>query len=132
MFTVAPQTHPPDHDRVTRQAARIASYWPQVRVKDVQVTKSAAGDRVRALVELGCLTPADVRVELTRAGSGAADVAMPAGGHRLFSSQGYGNGCFVFDTTVPAGTTSRGRDWVIHVHPTEALEEPRVEYRLRH
>ena len=131
MYAVTPETRGSRSGPAARHAARVAECWPSVRVKEAQVTPCESGERARAVVYLGCLTPADVRVELTPARAGMADVAMPPGGHRLFSSQGYGNGCFVFDTTLRAGATARSSDWMLHVHPTEALEEPRVEYRLR-
>jgi hypothetical protein len=49
----------------------------------------------------------------------------------MCSSQGFGNGCFVFDTTLPPHDVAQPHEWLIHVHPTEALEEPRVEHRFR-
>ena len=88
MLTVTPETRVSRSDPAAGHAARVAECWPSVRVNEARVTPCASGERARAVVYLGCLTPADVRVELTPARSGAADVAMSRGGHRLFSSQG--------------------------------------------
>ena len=49
----------------------------------------------------------------------------------MFSSQAYDNGCFVFEAALPPGDTAQKHDWMIHVHPHEAVDEPRVEYHLR-
>jgi hypothetical protein len=80
-------------------------------------------------VQLGGLTPADVRVELMPLGPEGPDTATPAE-HRLYSSQALGNGCFVFDATFPP-SDAPAQEWLVHVHPSEAVEEPRVEYHFQ-
>ena len=52
-------------------------------------------------------------------------------GYRLFSSQAYGNGCFAFEVALPAGSADQGGEWIVHVHPTEADEDTRVEFRVQ-
>jgi hypothetical protein len=99
-------------------------------VESVQVVPSAAGDRVHALVELGGLKPADVRVELMPAGPAQGITDGSHDEYRMFSGHDLANGCFVFDATVPRRASAQTEEWLIHVHPSEALEEPRVEYRF--
>jgi hypothetical protein len=117
-------------DPASGHTDRLETCWPLVRVCSVQVTATAAGERARALVQLGGLTPADVRVELFAAG--AEESAPAQGGQlRMFSAQAYGNGCFVFDAGLPPGDSAGPREWTVHVHPSEGCEEPRVLYRFR-
>lgn len=116
--------------RAGRHAARIEGCWPTVRVESAELSASPAGDRARTVVQLGGLTPADVRVELIPLDERLA-AGSPPGGYRMFSCQGYGNGCFVFEATIPAGTAERSRGWMIHVHPSEAAEDTRVEFRFQ-
>jgi hypothetical protein len=82
------------------------------------------------VIQLGGLTPADVRVELM-----PIDPELPRADrsteHRMFSSHAYDNGCFVFEASLPTGDTAQLHDWAILVHPHEAADEPRVEYRFR-
>ena len=111
-------------------AARLDACWPLVRVCSVQVTPTDTGERARALVQLGGLTPADVRVELFAARP-AEGAPAQHGQLRMFSTQAYGNGCFVFDAGLPADDSAEPREWMLHVHPSEACEEPRVLYRFR-
>ena len=112
------------------QTTLLDACWPHVRVESAQVTPGAAGGCARAVVQLGRLTPADVRVELVPIGSGVADVGSRVE-HRLFSIQDYGNGCFLFEGPLAQRDTREAHDWLIHVHPSEAIDEPRVEYRFR-
>jgi len=111
-------------------AARLAACWTFVQVRSVRVTPTETGERARALVQLGGLTPADVRVELFAAGSAEAAPAHH-GQFRMFSTQAYGNGCFVFEAGLPPTDGARLREWTVHVHPSEAVEELRVQYRFR-
>ena len=94
------------------------------------LTTSPQGDHGHAVVQLGGLTPADVRVELIPLDPELADHS-PRGGYRLFSSQAYGNGCFVFEVALPAGSADRGGEWVFHVHPVEADVGTRVEFHVQ-
>jgi hypothetical protein len=99
-------------------------------VKSAHVTPDIAGQCARAVVQLGGLTPADVRVELMPAGATGGSVATPSDERRMFSCQALGNGCFVFETALPHRDVARVHEWLIHVHPSEGLDEPRVEFRF--
>ena len=131
MHTDANGTSLPRGDIAARHAARLDACWPLVRVESVDVRPGPAGEHARALVQLGGLTPADVRVELFAA---EAPADMPTEQQcqlRMCSTQSYDNGRFVFEATLPAGDEVRAREWMIHVHPSEAFDEPRVHYRFR-
>ena len=130
MPTVDPTNSVTPSEHVARHTARLDACWPHVRVEFVQVHPEAMGHRVRASVQLGGLTPADVRVELIpRMGSPAT--ATASGELRMFSTQTLGNGCFVFEARIPHRDAPAVPEWLIHVHPSEALEEPRVEHPFR-
>jgi len=120
----------PQRDLAARHAARVDACWPLVRVCSVKIMPTDAGERARAVVQLGGLSPADVRVELLAAEAAEGAPAKDRQ-RRMFSTQAYGNGCFVFDAAVPPGDSARAREWMLHVHPSEAFEEPRVQYRFR-
>ena len=131
MRTDMPEPSSSRPDLAARHAARLDACWPCVRVESVRVVPTAGAERASALVQLGGLTPADVRVELFEYD---ATEGKPAALHdqlRMFSTRTYDNGCFVFDVSLPAGDPARPREWMIHVHPSEALEEPRVLFRFR-
>jgi hypothetical protein len=113
---------------VARHAARVDACWPLVHVESVHVAPGPSGDRAHALVQLGGLAPADVRVELIS--TSPADSAEREE-RRMCSIQAYGNGCVVFEATLPPHDVARPHEWLVHVHPSEALEEPRVEYQFR-
>jgi hypothetical protein len=130
MSALTPQVQPSVTDRASRRAARLQACWPAVQVESALLTTSPAGDHGHAVVQLGGLTPADVRVELIPLAPELADHS-PAGGYRLFSSQAYGNGCFVFEVALPSGSAARDGEWLVHVHPVEADEGTRVEFRLQ-
>lgn len=114
---------------IARHAARLDRCWPLVRVESVQIMAGAAGDCVHALVQLGGLVPADVRVEVMPVGAEGV-AADSRGERRMFSSHALANGCFVFDVSLPHHDSAEPQEWLIHVHPSEALEEPRVEHRF--
>jgi hypothetical protein len=130
MSAPSPQVQPSVTDRASRHAARLRACWPSVQVESALLTTSPAGDHGHAVVQLGGLTPADVRVELLPLDPALAE-RSPRGGYRLFSSQAYGNGCFVFEVALPAGSADQGGEWIVHVHPTEADEDTRVEFRVQ-
>ncbi len=130
MVTVDQAGQSPLADLRTRDAARVDACWPHLHVELVQVTSDAAGERARAFVQLGGLTPADVRVELVRTRSGATPAPATHEEHRMFSSHALGNGGFVFEAGLPDHDASKPEEWLIRVHPSETLEEPRVEYRF--
>src|SRR5688500_19737891 len=83
---------------VARHAARVDACWPLVHVESVHVAPGPSGDRAHALVQLGGLAPADVRVELIS--TSPADSAEREE-RRMCSIQAYGNGCGVFEATLP-------------------------------
>lgn len=121
---------PREQEILARHAARLNRCWSQVRVNSVQITPGTTGDRIQALVQLGGLTPADVRVELMPMGSGDGITGGSSDELRMFSVHDLANGCFAFEATPRHRDSAQPQDWMIHVHPSEALEEPRVEYRF--
>jgi hypothetical protein len=129
MSAFTPDTAPPRPDLAARHAIRLDACWPRVCVESAQVTAGVTGECARVLVQLGGLTPADVRVELTPLCREEPDAAAHAE-HRMFSSQSYHNGCFVFETRLPAYEAAL-QEWLVLVHPSEAVDEPRVEHRFR-
>ena len=130
MPAVTPDSPLPRRDDAARRATNVDAYWPRVRVESAQISSSGACDCARAVIQLGGLTPADVRVELMPIDPAVPPAARPAE-HRMFSSHAYDNGCFVFEAPLPRGDTAQMHDWLIHVHPHEAVDEPRVDYRFR-
>jgi hypothetical protein len=84
------------------------------------------------VVDLGDLTPADVRV-----GLGPADAAgtEPCAAHRddgrMWSTQRYANGRVVFERVVPPGEDAAAGEWVVCVHPALELPGRPVVYPFR-
>ena len=82
------------------------AWWAAVRVGSVAVsrhgTAADAGATVRACVELGALAPADVRVHVVGEGASAGEASVGSEGVRLWSTQSFDNGTFVFEAHVPA------------------------------
>jgi hypothetical protein len=113
------------------RAEHLRAGWPQVRIDVVEAEPGARGCRVRAVVDLGDLAPADVRV-----GLGPAEVAgtEPCAAHRdeerMWSSHAYDNGRVVFERVVAPGEDAAG-EWVVCVHPAHELPGRPVVYRLR-
>lgn len=96
--------------------------WQGVRIASVQV--DAAGSarapdhrRVRAIVQLGDLTPADVRVLLLPITVLADDTPGGPPIARLWSVYPLGNGSYVFEATVPAAQLSEPQHLKVHVGP---------------
>lgn len=114
----------------THRTAKLNACWEHVRVESVRLKTDAAGTSAHALVQLGGLTPADVRVELVPADPIAGTASAALGERRMFSIQSLDNGCFVFDAVIPATETATSHSWMIHVHPSDGFDEPRVEYRF--
>ena len=99
--------------------------WSAVRVVDVDVAPAASPRDgralVRACVHLGALAPADVYVDV----ADPRPVADAPDGVRLWSTQRYADGTFLFEGHVPAAIV--GRDAVsVRVRPTPdgAVREP--------
>lgn len=113
----------------SRHAERLDACWPRVGVDSVELVPGPSGWRARAVVQLGGLVPADVRVELLSPSTGPASSAR-VGEPRMTCNHGLGNGAFVFDITLPPQEQGRPQEWMIHVHPAEALDEPRVEHHF--
>lgn len=120
-----PMTVPSDGGLIARHAARLDACWPHVRVESTSVTRGASGECATAVVQLGGLVPADVRVELVSVHD-ARSASPPPVERRMACSHALDNGSFVFEVTLPPHD-GVAREWVIHVHPAEALDEPRVE-----
>jgi hypothetical protein len=80
-------------------AAWVRQHWDAVRVIDLDVTRLAdVADRVRvrAVIHLGSLSPADVFVG-AMCGTPGADGTSELPGSELYSAQSYRNGTFVFE-----------------------------------
>jgi hypothetical protein len=78
---------------------------PEVRVISAELGAGRGGDVrsvVRACVYLDTLLPADVRVELVVGRPGEDAARMRETDVRLWSVQSYGNGSFLFESTMPA------------------------------
>jgi hypothetical protein len=114
-----------------RNGAQVVKCWPRVQVTSAEITTGATAACARAILQLGGLTRADVRVELMPAEPAEGPVTTPhEGERRMFSELALANGCFVFETTLPHRDSAAPRDWLIHVHPSEAIDEPRVDFRF--
>jgi len=119
-----------------RCVPELDTCWQHVQVTSAQISRGGDGDCARAVIQLGGLTPADVRVELVPAAAGAAGPAGAAGAaapheRRMFSSFPYDNGCFVFEASLSPHDAAQVDDWLIHVHPREAVGQPPVTHRVR-
>jgi hypothetical protein len=112
------------------RAEHLRAGWPQVHIDFVEVEPCARGCRVRAVIDLGDLMPADVRV-----GLGPADAVDPCAAcrddGRMWSSHAHDNGRVVFERVVPPGEDAAAGEWVVCVHPAHELPGRPVVYRLR-
>ena len=126
MFATTSSSHFPEPSRSSWRTNLVNRCWPRVCVESARITPGASGDCARVVVQLGGLTPADVQVELMKAVSASG----PSVEYRLFSSHALGNGSFVFEARLPRSDTARTPEWMVHVHPGEAMNDPMVEYRL--
>ena len=100
------------------RAGRPAGGAPGIHVDVVEVGPAPNGRRVRAVVRLGGLSPADVRVELLRAGATAGGSSR-AQVRRMWSTQSYANGSFVFEALLP-GDGRPADGWQVRVRPADA------------
>jgi len=114
---------------VARHAARLDACWPRVHVDSAQVLPSPSGKRATAVVALGGLVPADVRVELVS--SEATPGSSPLVRERMTCDHALGNGAFVFELTLHRYEAAAPSEWLIHVHPVEALVQLRFEHSFR-
>lgn len=81
-------------------------HWPAVRIVGVEIEEGkpsipAGYRRVRVGIQLGPLTPADVRVHMVPARARADSAPFEARTVRLWSALSYGNGVYVFEGHVP-------------------------------
>jgi hypothetical protein len=104
-------------------SAHVRASWPRVQVDLVELVPGRVGERVRSVVRLGDLAPADVRVELVRE-DGMGDEA--SGPWTLWASQSYDNGCYVFEAPAPLDADP-AHEWRLRVRPTQPVTVPPVE-----
>lgn len=108
-------------------ARRMSADWPAVHIDLVEVVPGPSGGRVRAVVRLGGLTPADVEVEVRA----SAPTGRSADGRAMWSSQPYDNGSFVFEATFAGDELAAHDEWLVRVRPRAPLPAPDVQHRLR-
>ena len=106
------------------RALQVRDRWRQVRVDVAELVATGSACRVRAVVHLGALSPADVHVELTPASAALADVgATPSEGdaavvaYPLWCDHSYDNGCYVFDRVLSPIALAPHDAWSVRVRP---------------
>ena len=108
---------------VRADRSSLASRWTDVHVSHVEARMESAGGRtdrtaLRAVVQLGDLAPADVRVTVRQPAAEMEDARVKP--VRLWSTQSYRNGGFVFEAiTNESGIASAG-DLLVSVEPSPA------------
>lgn len=108
-------------------ARRLSASWSGVDVDLVEVVPQPGGGRVRAVVRLGDLAPADVQVELR-----PADIDDARGTVRpMWSAQSYDNGCYVFESPLAGDEGAADGEWIVRVRPRMPLPAPDIQRRLR-
>ena len=112
-------------------ADRLHADWPYVHVHHVEVVPGSCGRRARAVVQLAGLSPADVQVDLIPAGAAGADSSSCGDARRMWSTQSYENGSFVFEQTLPPLEVDVSRDWLVRILADEALHERPVQHTFR-
>ena len=94
--------------------------WEEVEVTYAEARRKLGTGggrfRIRAVVHLGALLPADVQVEC---GVRGGERGHSASAVRLWSTQSYGNGAFVYEGTITDDAMGdiAPADLVVHVHP---------------
>ena len=114
------------------RARRLRAWWPSVHVESVETAPHREGRRVRAVVDLGELTPADVCVGVTRAANAESLIAASldcGDDDRMWSCASFHNGRFLFERVIPRGE-SADADWVVHVRPNDRHDGRPVLYPL--
>jgi hypothetical protein len=113
------------------RAEHLRAGWPQVHIDFVEAEPCARGYRVRAVVDLGDLAPADVWVGLGPAeAAGTEPCATHRDNERMWSSHAYDNGRVLFERVVAPGEDAAS-EWVVCVHPAHELPGRPVVHRLR-
>ena len=105
----------------------IAGQWSGVHVRGAEMVERphrGTGERakVRAVVQLGGLTPADV-VVTARSADLERETAEVV---RLWSVQSHHNGAFVFEAAANARAVDEGADLLVTVEPARSLPGDRV------
>ena len=101
----------------------LASRWTEVHVSHVEAHTGSAGGRtdrtaLRAVVQLGDLAPADVRVTVRHPAVDTGDARdKPV---RLWSTQSYRNGEFVFEAVTNESGIANSGDLLVSVEPSPA------------
>jgi hypothetical protein len=116
---------PPPRDALDVRTGQpsLESRWTDVHVSHVEARSDVADDRMdrtmlRAVVQLGDLAPADVRVMVRQlAAHTEAARGKPV---RLWSTQSYRNGGFVFEAITNASGIANSADLLVSVEPTPA------------
>jgi hypothetical protein len=126
-----------DETAVHWLAARRRNAWPHVRIDSVLLEPCGTGRRVRAVVQLGGLTPADVHVGLLPAATAdplakalATDAARSCA-DRMWSAESYGNGVVVFERVIAAAEEAATDSWVVYVTPVDVPGGRPLLYPLR-
>lgn len=126
----SPHDAPHGVDSANWCAARQDTCWHAVHVESVAVVSTSAGRRVHAVIQLGGLEPADVRVELTPASGTAAEMQI-AGDARMCSTQSYENGAFVFESAPLPVETVPAADWMMRVQARDSRAAQPLEHKFR-
>jgi hypothetical protein len=125
--STAAQQVPTDDGRIPAAPARepfyrtwLARHWSGVHVSLVELLADderggAARRMVRAVVQLGALTPADVRVAVRRTVPEVERATTEL--LRLVSARSYHNGAVVFEAAGDANTLDGKTDLVVTVEP---------------
>jgi len=103
----------------------VRQHWDAVRVIHLDVTPLADvvdRVRVRAVIHLGSLSPADVRVGAVRSGAESDDESDESASE-LYSAQSYRNGTFVFEGFTILEAPHGERPLSVLVRPRAAHED---------
>jgi hypothetical protein len=118
--------------RSVREAGRDAALtrcWPSVAVVAADVVSHPSGRHARAVIQLGGLTPADVQVELRSVSPSGQTTGHSADAClRMWSTQSYENGCFVFETPLPASGCTPSSEWMLRVRAPASSIPQQIQY----
>jgi hypothetical protein len=107
-------------------AVWVSEQWRAVHVIQLDAARHLADRldrvRVRAVIHLGLLSPADVRVDAV-AGAGEPVGASHQRVHEMWSVQSYRNGAFVFEGLIAAESLDGYRMLAVTVRPRSAHED---------